>query len=194
MAEIEATVDTSIETNPTEAPEAAQETDAATELAKLKSEFAKQKAALDKATKEAGDYRKQLRAKQSAEEIAAEDQKQKDAANEAELKELRKKFAMMEISKAVMSKIGGDEAASNKIAEYLTEEKPDVDNALSEIQKIIVAREKAIRIEFGKVPAPGAGNADGPTVTAEQFAAMGYMERLDFAQKHPEEYNKLVGR
>ena len=63
-----------------------------------------------------------------------------------------------------------------------------------EIQKLWTAREKALRLEFQKIPAPSAGNADGPTITAEQFHAMGYLERVEFAQKNPEEYNKLMGR
>ena len=43
------------------------------EISRLRAELAKQKATIDKVTKEAGDYKKALRAKQSAEEAAAED-------------------------------------------------------------------------------------------------------------------------
>ena len=77
MAELDTNVTAEVET---EAENKEQETASETvtenaELAKLRAEMAKQKAALDKATKEAGDYKKQLRAKQSAEEIAAEEAK-----------------------------------------------------------------------------------------------------------------------
>ena len=74
MAELDTNVTAEVET---EAENKEQETVSETvtetaELAKLRAEMAKQKAALDKVTKEAGDYKKQLRAKQSAEEIAAQ--------------------------------------------------------------------------------------------------------------------------
>ena len=75
MAELETSVstETSAEVEVETTPEA--ETQESTEIARLKAEMAKQKAALDKATKEAGDYKKQLRAKQSAEEVAQEEAK-----------------------------------------------------------------------------------------------------------------------
>lgn len=197
MAEIEATnvtdtqtTDEAVETDVTGQTEQA---DAASELARLKAEFAKQKAALDKATKEAGDARKALRAKQTQEEIDADNRKQQEEANQKELEDLRKRFAVMETSRAVLTRIGGDEASSTKIAEYLYGA-ADMDGALTEIQKIFAAKEKALRLEYGKVPAPGAGSADGPLITKEQFAAMGYKERVDFYDKHPDEYRKLMGR
>lgn len=197
MAEIEATnvTETSdaVETEQTATTEQTEQVDTSAELARLKAELAKQKAALDKATKEAGDARKALRAKQTQEEIDADNRKQQEEANQKELEELRKRFAVMETSKSVLTRIGGDEVTSNKIAEYL-HGAADADGALAEIQKIMAAREKALRLEFGKVPAPGVGNSDGPTVTREEFSRMGYKERVDFFNKHPDEYNRLMGR
>lgn len=138
------------------------------ELAKSRAELARMKAALDKATKEAGDYRKALRAKQSAEEIAAEEQKAADEARDKELNDLRKRFAVMETQKSVLLKIGGDEDSAAKIADYLYGAE-DVDGALLEIQKIITAKEKALRLEYGKIPAPGAGGSENED-TAESRA------------------------
>ena len=154
----EAQVDTTTETETTETKQ-----EESVELAKLRSELAKQKAALDKATKEAGDYRKALRAKQSEEEIAAEEKK------------------------------AADEAVSSQIAEDLYGA-ADVDAAITAFQKAWAAKEKALRLEFGKIPAPGAGSSDGPTVTKEQLDAMSYRERVKFITEHPDEYNKLMGR
>lgn len=183
----EAQVDTKTEAETTETKQ-----EESVELAKLRSELAKQKAALDKATKEAGDYRKALRAKQSEEEIAAEEKKAADEARDKELAELRKKFAVAETSKQIM-KFVADEAVSSQIAEDLYGA-ADVDAAIAAFQKAWAAREKALRLEFGKIPAPGAGSSDGPTVTKEQLDAMSYRERVEFATKHPDEYNKLMGR
>lgn len=165
---------------------------ATAEIARLKAELAKAKAATDKATKEAGDYRKQLKSKMTADEAAAEEKRAQEEALNTELNDLRKRFAVAETTKKVMA-LGGDEAVSTKIAEYLYGAE-DTESALAEIQKLWTAREKALRLEFQKIPAPSAGNADGPTITAEQFHAMGYLERVEFAQNHPEEYNKLMGR
>ena len=130
------------------------------ELLQAKADLARMKAALDKATKEAGDAKKALRAKQSAEEIAAEEQKAADEATKKELDELRRKVARAETVKTVMSRLGTDEEVSGKVAEYLYGAE-DADAALTEIQRAWSAKEKALRLEYGRIPAPGAGDANG---------------------------------
>lgn len=130
------------------------------ELSKMKAELAKMKAALDNATKEAGDYRKQLRAKQSAEEIAAEEKKAAEEATRQEIEQLRREVAKTNTIKSVMGRLGTDEEVSSKIAECLYGAE-DVDAVLTEIQRAWTAREKALRLEFGKIPAPGVGGTDG---------------------------------
>ena len=95
-------------------------------------------------------------------------------------------------SKKAMSFLG-DETTATSVAEYLYGAE-DVDAALSVIQKAWTAKEKALRLEYGKIPAPGAGGADGPLITKEQLDAMSYVERVKFANEHPDEYNKLMGR
>lgn len=167
-------------------------TNESAEIAKLKAEMAKLKSANDKLAKENADKTKQIRAKQSAEEAAAEEAKEQQEAQAKELAELRKKFAVAETSKKVMSFIG-DETVSSEVAEYLYGAE-DIDAALAAINKAWTAKEKALRLEFGKIPAPGVGASDGPTLTKEQLDAMGYMERAKFANEHPVEYNKLMGR
>lgn len=138
--------------------ETTESVDSTSELAKLKAEIAKQKLAIDKATKEAADYKRALRAKQSAEEIAAEEKRIADEARNQELADLKKKFAVAEIGKKVMG-LGADDATSTRIAELMYGAE-DVDAALTEIGKVWAAKEKALRIEFGKIPLPGAGGAD----------------------------------
>lgn len=158
------TTETTVETNNQTTPAADEQTQQTgtenEELLKVRADYAKLKAALDKATKEAGDYRKQLRAKQSAEEIAAEEQKVQEEATKKELDELRREVARTKAVKSVMSKLGTDEAVSGKIAEYLYGAE-DVDAALTELQRFWVAKEKALRLEFGRIPAPGIGGANG---------------------------------
>lgn len=165
------------ETNETVATETEQQThteseanahDAnAEELAKLRADLARYKESVNKLTKEAGDAKKALRAKQSAEEIAAEEKKAADEARDKEIEELRKEVAKARIVKNVMGKFGTDEEVSNKISEYLYGA-ADIENALTEIQRAWTAKEKALRLEFGKIPAPGAGNANGEDAEAQK--------------------------
>lgn len=133
------------------------------EVERLKGELARYKAAVDKATKEASESKKALRARQTAEEIAAEEKRMADEARDNELADLRKRFAVAEIGKKVMA-LGGDVDASGRIAELLYGAE-DVDGALSEIGKLFTAREKALRLEFGRIPAPGVGGTDASPET-----------------------------
>lgn len=130
------------------------------EIARLKADSVRYKAAFDKAAKEANDYKKQLRAKQTAEEIAAEEAKAAEEARTNELNELRKKFAVMEITKNVAVELGCNDESSNKIAEFINGAE-DANAVIAEFKKILAAQEKKLRLEFGKVPPPSAGSLSG---------------------------------
>lgn len=134
------------------------------ELARLKAELAKQKAAINKATEEAAAYKRQLRSKQSADEIAAEEKRLADEARDKELADLRKRFAVAEIGKKVMT-LGANDQESGEIAELLYGAE-DVENALTMLQKVWSAKEKALRLEFGKIPPPGVGGNEGSVLSA----------------------------
>ncbi len=191
MADIDTNVN-EVETETTETVDTATKDDVSTEIAKLRAEVARQKAALDKATKEAGDYRKQLRAKQSAEEIAAEEKRVADKERDDELNELRKRISVSESSKKIMSFVG-DEKASTNLAEMLFGA-ADADAAIEELNKAWIAKEKKLRAEYGRITAPGVGGSEGNTITKEQLDAMTYAERIKFATNFPDEYEKLMGR
>lgn len=167
-------------------------TNESAEIAKLRAEMAKQKAALDKATKEAAESKRALRAKQSAEEIAAEEKRVADEEREKKLAEYEKRFTVAESAKKVMTFVG-DEASANTVAEYLYGA-TDVDGAIDALNKAWMAREKKLRAEFGRLPAPGAGGSEGNSLTKNQLNAMTYTERVKFANEHPDEYERLMGR
>lgn len=192
MAELETNVNVNPEQAEPETTVTETETNDNAEIARLKAELAKQKAAMDKATKEAGDYKKQLRARQSAEEAAAEAEKERQEAMEKELAELRKERAVANTSKRVFTFIQ-NEAVATEIANALYGAE-DVDAAIDAISKAWAGREKALKIEYGRVPAPGVGSGDGPTITKEQLDMMTLAERVEFSNKHPDEYRKLMGR
>ena len=141
------------------------------EIARLKAEIAKQKAALDKATREAGDARKALKAKMTQEEIDA--QAKQEAAEQAaqELEDLRKQVAKGNTVKTVMGKLGLDEDTAGTLADCLYGA-ADIDNALLNIQKAWNAKEAALKKEYGKITAPGAGSdSNSPEAQAIRRAA-----------------------
>lgn len=192
MAELDTNVVTETQTEATPAEVETPEAKENAEVARLKAELAKAKAATDKATKEAGDYKKQLRAKLSAEEVAAEEAKALQESMQEELKQLRKEKAVAAMTAKIIPMVSDNEVAS-QISEYLYGAE-DVDAALNAIQKAWTAKEKALRLEYGKIPAPGVGSGDGPVITREQLDNMKFPERVEFAKKHPDEYNKAMGR
>ena len=126
------------------------------QIEQMKADMARQKKALDDATKEAGDYRKQLKAKMTQAEIDEANKKEAEEKQAARLAELEKEVARTRSSKSVMAKLGVDEDTAGKIAECLIGCE-DIDNALLLIQKTWEAREKALKLEYGKIPGPGAG-------------------------------------
>ena len=145
------------------------------QLEQMKLDMAKQKTALDAATKEAAGYKRDLRAKQTQEEIDAANKKEAEEKQAARLAELEKEVARTKSSKSVMAKLGVDEDAAGKIAECLVGCE-DVDNALLLIQKAWEAKEKALRIEFGKIPGPGTGGSSEED--AEEKAAIEMAKRF----------------
>lgn len=141
------------------------------EIARLKAEAAKQKAALDKATHEASEAKKSLKAKMTQEEIDA--QAKQEAAEKAaqELDELRKQVAKGNTVKTVMGKLGLDEETAGSLADCLYGA-ADIENALLNIQKAWQAREAALRKEYGKITGPGTGaDSNSPEAQAIKRAA-----------------------
>ena len=140
------------------------------EIARLNAEMAKQKAALDKATHEASSANKALKAKMTQEEIDAAAKKEADEKAAKELEELRREVAKGKTIKSVMGKLGVTEEAAGSLADCLYGA-ADPDNALLLIQKEWQAREKALRIEFGKITGPGAGaDSNSPETQAIKLA------------------------
>ena len=141
------------------------------EITRLKAEIAKQKAERDKAMKEAGEARKALKAKMTAEEIAAKEKEEADAQAAQELDSLRREVAKGKTVKSVMGKLGMDEDSAGNLADALYGA-VDIENALLEIQKAWQSREKALRLEYGKVTGPGAGaDSNSPEAIAVKRAS-----------------------
>ena len=151
------------------------------QLEKIQAEMARQKAALDKATHEASEYKKQLnesknalKAKMTQEEIDAANKKELDEKNAQELEELRRKVSKAENTKSVMGKLKIDEDTAGQIAESMTGCE-NIENALLLIQKVMAAKEAQLRKEFGRVPPPGAG---GGSEDKEMQAALAIAKEM----------------
>ena len=144
------------------------ESDPSAEIAKLKAEMARYKLAMDKAASEASTAKKELRAKMTAAEIAANEKKEAEEKAAKELDELRREVAKGKTVKTVMGKLGLNEEAASSLADCLYGA-TDIDLALLEIQKAWQAREQALRLEFGKITGPGAG-ADSNSPEAQAIA------------------------
>lgn len=143
------------------------------EIARLQAEMAKQKTALDKATHEASVANKavkakdaELKAKMTAEEIAAKEKEEADTKAAQELDELRREVAKAKTVKSVMGKLSMDEETAGEMADSLYGA-ANIENALLLFQKIWTAKEKALRMEFGRIPAPGTGGSSEDKETQE---------------------------
>lgn len=189
MAELETNVNE--EVSAVDAEQETEKVDTA-ELARLRAEIAKQKAALDKATKEAAESKRALRARQTEEEAAAEEKRIADEERDKKLAEYEKRFTVAETSKGFMGFVG-DEKTATKLAECFYGA-ADAETGIAELMKAWTAREKALKLEYGKIPAPGAGSYEGPSVSKAQLDSMSYTERAKFAEEHRDEYRRLMGR
>ena len=130
--------------------------DKSAEIARLNAEMAKLKAAMDKAASEAAAAKKALKSKMTSEEIAAREKEEADEKTAKELESLRRLVAKGETVKSVMGKLNMGEEAASSLADSLYGA-ADIENALLEIQKAWQAREKALKLEYGKITGPGAG-------------------------------------
>ena len=161
----------------------------AEQVAQLKVQNAKLKKANDKATSEAASYKKQLREKQTAEEIALQEKAEKEAEREEQFQKLLRENTITKFEKNFLA-LGypADLAAKEATAQCDN----DTDELFSIQQTFIEAKEKAMKADWMKsMPNPPAGNDDCP-VSKEQFRKMKYSERVAFKQKYPEMYKEYV--
>lgn len=161
----------------------------AEQVAQLKVQNAKLKKENDKATSEAAGYKKQLREKQTAEEIALQEKAEKEAEREEQFQKLLRENTITKFEKNFLA-LGYPADLAAKAATAQCDN--DTDELFSIQQTFIEAKEKAMKADWMKsMPKPPAGNDDCP-VSKEQFRKMKYSERVAFKQKYPEMYKEYV--
>lgn len=133
-------------------------------LAEERARSAKLQNEKDTASTEAANYKKQLRAKMTADEQAEAAKSEAEAAKDARIQELESRFRMMDYSKRYMG-VGMDEKSATELAE-LTGEIADADKFFSALDKFVKAvvkkgSEDYVQTLIKNGGSINAGNGDG---------------------------------
>ena len=161
--------------------------DHATELADL----AKYKDATDKATHEAAELKKQLKA-------AQEQQKTGNSKADSTIAELQQQVAELTRQNTIASytaqftALGYDAELAQATAVATAD--GDVATVFENQRKFLEAHDKQTRAEILKqTPKPGQGGTgkQAPAMTLEKFRKLPMAERMAYANEFPEEYQKL---
>lgn len=130
----------------------------AEQVAQLKVQNAKLKKANDKATSEAASYKKQLREKQTAEEIALQEKAEKEAEREEQFQKLLRENTITKFEKNFLA-LGYPADLAAKAAAAQCDN--DTDELFSIQQTFIEEKEKTMKTDWMKsMPNPPAGNSD----------------------------------
>lgn len=148
----------------------------------------KLKALISRLNSEIASYKKELKEKMSAEELAAKEQQERQAALEKELADLKREKIISDHT-AEFVKLGFDGEQAKKTAEDLTN---------GNMQKVFVAwhgfvedlKKKAVSDAMKDTPRPESGTSV-PTMKRSDFAKLSVEEKYKFYQEHPDEYNAI---
>ena len=145
----------------------------------------------DKTASEVASYKKQARATMTeAEQKAIADAEEKKALQE-ELEKLRAEKTIAENSKGLVA-IGYDEKTANEVATAFMN--GDFATVIQAQAKFVDVQKKSVIASAVKeTPTPPTNNDGGVVMTKEKLRAMTPAERLEFSQKHPEEYKNIYG-
>ena len=159
-------------------------------LAEVMAENKRLKKAVDKASSEAANYKKQLMSTKSEADKVAIEKAEEDASIKAELEELRKESKINGF-KADFLGSGYSDDLAQKAAEAMYENDTD---ALFQLQKQFLSEhDKAVRAKLMKdMPAPAIGNDENVSMTKAEFEKLGYRDRLKLKQEHPTVYHQLA--
>lgn len=149
------------------------------------------KEVFDKTASEAAKYKKEARATLSEAEKKAVEDAEKYAEVVAERDKLLAEKTIAENSSGLVA-LGYDEKTAKEVATAFMN--GDFATVLSAQAKFVDAQKKAaIAEEVKKTPVPPVNNDGGVVMTKEKLRAMTPIERLEFSQKHPEEYKQIYG-
>lgn len=153
----------------------------------------KYKEATDKATKEAAEYKKQLKALQ-------DQQKTGNTKADATIAQLQEQVAELTRQNTISSYTAqfvalGYEAELAKATAIATAD-GDVAKVFENQQKFLEQHDKDVKANILKQtpgPAKGGTGKQAPAMTLEKFRRLPQTERMKFAAEYPDEYAKLYG-
>ena len=164
----------------------------ALELDDKSAELEKYKNATSKANSEAAEYKRQLKALEEKANAGATDTEKQMAELKGQIETLQREKSISE-RKASFLKIGMDESVASKCSEAFTN--GDSEAFFEAMGSFITEHDKAFKAELLKsTPRPtNEGGETPPEMTKEKLQKLSPAERLQFANDHPDEYNKLYG-
>lgn len=126
------------------------------QMAKMQADLKRYKAATDKATSEAADYKRKLREKMSETEKLNEEKIEREAQRQQEFDSLKREVAVSKMSKSFMA-LGYSEKQANEAAVCQLDN--DFDGLVVIQKEVQSAREKEVVANYMKnQPAPPSGN------------------------------------
>lgn len=143
------------------------------------------KASADKAASEAASYKKQLREKQTDDEIKAAEREAEFAKVMAEVEALRHEKLVGTYVASYMA-MGYEEKLAKATAEAMA--KGDTETVFKNQKIHLDNREKALRTELLKQTPPPAGGGTDATMKKADLMKMSLAEQQKFAKENPEQY------
>lgn len=180
----ETTETTVVEETTTETTPTVEELSA--QIAQLTADRDKYKSANDKLSKESADYKRQLRARQTAEEQQAEEQAEAQRIRDEQFEEMKARLNRSEAEKAYKA------VTDEKMVESLIDAVSDADHSAiaSILEKYANAKVKEAQAEWMKSrPRVNMGGEGG--ITKEQFDAMSMAEKSKLYRENKAEYDRL---
>lgn len=149
------------------------------------------KAVFDKTASEAATYKKQLRDKQTDEEVRLAREAEEREKLLARVQELERDKLVSDLTSKYLA-LGFDNDLAAKTA--ILHADNDFDKVFANFKTLLDSREKAIRAEVLKsTPEPQVGDGGKTAMTLEALQKMSQAERLQFSIDHPDEYKQIYG-
>ena len=162
------------------------------ELNRLMEENDKLRKATTNASADASEWKKKFRATQSEAERAEAERQETIEKMKAENEELKRNQTLAEYKNEFLG-IGFDGDTAGIVAQAFWDK--DFGGLVTAVKEWLTAHDKALTADiFKRTPAPTGGSSASGEITAEQFNAMGYMERVQLFNDNPELYKALTGK
>lgn len=151
-------------------------------------EMLKLKEALNKASSDVANYKKQLKEKMTEQERIEAERKEELEKKDKLLNDLLKEKQVTDFTNNFLS-VGYSEDVAKSSAEAIVN--GDFGTVFGNLKTFIEGVEKNAKVEVLKsTPKPTGNQSDSPSVTKEQFNKMEYMDRIKFAEENPDLFNQ----